>query len=114
VEVFPQYEQGLEGLEGFSHIILLYVFHCSEGYSLMVTPFLDDQQRGLFATRHPCRPNPLGLSIVRLLKREGNWLEIEGWMCWTRPPCWTSSLTCRTLTSADDVRTGWYERRSKE
>ncbi len=72
------YEQGLSDLEGFSHIILLYHFHQSTGYSLMVTPFLDDQKRGLFSTRAPRRPNPIGLSIVRLIKREGNRLTIEG------------------------------------
>ncbi len=72
------YEQGLSDLEGFSHIILLYHFHQSTGYSLIVTPFLDDQKRGLFSTRAPRRPNPIGLSIVRLIKREGNRLTIEG------------------------------------
>jgi len=73
-----EYEKGLSDLEGFSHIILLYHFHQSTGYSLMVKPFLDDQKRGLFSTRAPRRPNPIGLSIVRLIKREGNRLTIEG------------------------------------
>ncbi|RLB87234.1 MAG: tRNA (N6-threonylcarbamoyladenosine(37)-N6)-methyltransferase TrmO [Deltaproteobacteria bacterium] len=72
------YEQGLSDLEGFSHIILLYHFHQSTGYSLLVKPFMDDQKRGLFSTRAPKRPNPIGLSIVRLIKREGNRLTIEG------------------------------------
>jgi len=72
------YEQGLNDLEGFSHIILLYHFHQSKGYELMVKPFLDDQKRGLFSTRAPRRPNPIGLSIVRLVKREGNRLTVEG------------------------------------
>ncbi|MCD4721198.1 MAG: tRNA (N6-threonylcarbamoyladenosine(37)-N6)-methyltransferase TrmO [Desulfobacula sp.] len=73
-----EYEQGLNDLEGFSHIILLYHFHQSQGYSLIVKPFMDDHKRGLFSTRAPRRPNPIGLSIVRLLKREGNRLIIEG------------------------------------
>jgi len=73
-----EYEQGLTDLKGFSHIILLYLFHQSKGYNLMVKPFLDDQKRGLFSTRAPRRPNPIGLSIVRLIKREGNRLTIEG------------------------------------
>lgn len=72
------YEQGLSDLEGFSHIILLYHFHQSKGYNLMVKPFLDNQKRGLFSTRAPRRPNPIGLSIVRLIKREGNRLTIKG------------------------------------
>ena len=73
-----EYEQGLNDLEGFSHIILLYHFHRSKGYKLMVKPFLDDHKRGLFSTRAPKRPNPIGLSIVRLMKRDKNKLYIEG------------------------------------
>jgi tRNA-Thr(GGU) m(6)t(6)A37 methyltransferase TsaA len=76
VEVYPEFADGLQDLEGFSHIILLYAFHCSSGYSLQVKPFLDDQLRGLFATRHPCRPNPVGLSVVRLLARRENILAL--------------------------------------
>ena len=67
VEIYPQFTDGLQDIEGFSHLILLYVFHRSSEYSLKVTPFLDDQTHGLFATRYPCRPNPIGLSTVRLL-----------------------------------------------
>jgi tRNA-Thr(GGU) m(6)t(6)A37 methyltransferase TsaA len=78
VEIFPDFAGGMQYLEGFSHIILLYAFHCSAGYSLQVKPFLDDQLRGLFATRHPCRPNPIGLSVVWLLTRSENILDIEG------------------------------------
>ncbi|MBU8911859.1 MAG: tRNA (N6-threonylcarbamoyladenosine(37)-N6)-methyltransferase TrmO [Desulfobacterales bacterium] len=78
IVIDKEYEQGLNDLEGFSHIILLYHFHQSKGYNLMVKPFLDDQKRGLFSTRAPRRPNPIGLSIVRLIKREGNRLTIEG------------------------------------
>ncbi|RZB29988.1 MAG: hypothetical protein SRB1_02268 [Desulfobacteraceae bacterium Eth-SRB1] len=72
------YEQGLTDVEGFSHLILLYYFHRSKGYDLMVKPFLDDQQRGLFSTRAPRRPNPIGISIVRLLSRSGRILTIQG------------------------------------
>ncbi len=73
-----EYEEGLSDLEGFSHIILLYHFHKSKGYNLMVKPFMDDQQRGLFATRAPRRPNPIGLSIVQLIKIENNKISIQG------------------------------------
>lgn len=72
-----QFEQGLADLIGFSHIILLYHFHRSKDYDLMVTPFLDNQKRGLFSTRAPRRPNPIGLSIVRLIKQEKNRLTIK-------------------------------------
>jgi tRNA (adenine37-N6)-methyltransferase len=78
VEVYPEFAEGLQDVEGFSHLILLYVFHCSSDYTLRVKPFLDDQQRGLFATRYPARPNPIGLSVVRLLTQRGPVLEIEG------------------------------------
>lgn len=71
------YEQGLEDIQGFSHIILLYHFHRSRDYTLMVTPFLDKQKRGLFSTRAPRRPNPIGLSIVRLVKREKTVLTVR-------------------------------------
>ena len=73
-----EYEEGLSDLEGFSHIILLYHFHKSKGYNLMVKPFMDDQQRGLFSTRAPRRPNPIGLSIVQLIKIENNKISIQG------------------------------------
>jgi len=64
VEIYPDYVAGLKDLDGFSHIILLYLFHQSNGYALRVKPFLDHQERGLFAIRYPARPNPIGLSIV--------------------------------------------------
>lgn len=78
VEVAPEYAAGLDGLEGFSHIILLYVFHRSPGPRLTVRPFLDDTPHGVFATRHPDRPNPIGLSVVELIRREGNILHVRG------------------------------------
>jgi len=77
VELFPEYEEGLKDLEGFSHIILIYHFHLSEGYSLKVKPFLDESVRGLFSTRAPKRPNPIGVSVVRLEKIEGTTLYIS-------------------------------------
>ncbi len=73
----PQYEAGLRDLEGFSHIFLLYHFHLSSGYRLTVTPYLDTVERGLFATRAPRRPNPIGLSIVRLTGIDGWTLHIK-------------------------------------
>ena len=78
VEVYPEYAGGLQDIEGFSHITLLYWFHRSEGYRLLVRPFLDQVKRGLFATRHPARPNPIGISTVELLGREGNRLRVRG------------------------------------
>ena len=78
VEVFKEFEEGLRDVERYSHIILIYWFHRSRGYSLMVTPPGDARPRGLFATRAPDRPCPLGLSVVELLAREGNILKVKG------------------------------------
>jgi tRNA-Thr(GGU) m(6)t(6)A37 methyltransferase TsaA len=77
VDIFPEYAEGLSDLKGFSHIILLYHFHLSKGFSLKVKPYLDKQLRGVFATRAPARPNPIGMSIVRLIKVEGEKLSIR-------------------------------------
>lgn len=77
VELFPEYVEGLKDLEGFSHIILIYHFHLSKHTSLRVKPYMDDELRGVFATRAPSRPNPIGISVVRLVKVEGNILHIQ-------------------------------------
>jgi len=77
IELLPKYSEGLEDLEGFSHIILIYHFHLSKGCSLKVMPYLDDKLHGVFATRAPSRPNPIGVSIVQLTKIEGNILHIK-------------------------------------
>jgi len=71
------YEPGLADLAGFSRIIVLYLFHRSQGYALTVIPFLDTRPRGLFATRAPRRPNPIGLSVLRLTGMEGIRLLVE-------------------------------------
>lgn len=77
IEINSEYIEGLQDLDGFSHIFLIYHFHLSKGYSLMVKPFMDDTIKGLFATRAPRRPNPIGISVVRLVKIEKNILHIE-------------------------------------
>jgi len=77
VEVFPEYAGGLKDLQEFSHIILIYHFHLSRGFSLEVKPFMDDHLRGVFATRAPRRPNSIGISVVRLERIEGNRLFIK-------------------------------------
>lgn len=71
VEVFAEFAEGLRDIELFSHVYLLYAFHRAARVSLTVVPFLDKQQHGVFATRAPCRPNALGLSIVRVVSRDG-------------------------------------------
>ena len=77
VEVFPKYAEGLKDVEGFSHIILIYHFHLSSGSSLTAKPYMDSKERGVFAMRGPSRPNPIGISIVRLIGIEGNIIHIQ-------------------------------------
>ncbi|MFP3855170.1 MAG: tRNA (N6-threonylcarbamoyladenosine(37)-N6)-methyltransferase TrmO [Anaerolineales bacterium] len=76
VHLTEEFADGLQDLAGFSHVILLYHFHQTEEPRLRVVPFLDQVERGVFATRAPVRPNPIGVSIVELLEVDGNQLRI--------------------------------------
>jgi tRNA-Thr(GGU) m(6)t(6)A37 methyltransferase TsaA len=113
VEVYLEFAAGLEDIEGFSHIILLYVFHQSSGFSLRVKPYLDDHLHGLFATRYPKRPNPIGISVVRLAARQENILQIDGVDVLDGTPLldikpYVSEFDLRTAT-----RSGWLEGRGE-
>jgi tRNA-Thr(GGU) m(6)t(6)A37 methyltransferase TsaA len=77
VEIFLEYAEGLKDIEGFSHIILLYHFHLSKESTLIAKPYMDNETHGVFAMRGPSRPNPIGISVVRLVKVEGNMLHIR-------------------------------------
>ena len=114
-EVGAAYEEGLQDLSGFSHIILLYHFHRSRGYRLRVTPFLDDAPRGLFATRAPRRPNPIGLSVVRLLRVEGATLYIANVDILDGTPLLDIKPYVpdfNAIQAEEEIRTGWLEHRS--
>jgi len=78
VEILPEFEEGLLDVEGFSHLFVIWVFDRSEGFELVGTPPTDKRPHGVFATRSPRRPNPLGLTVVRLLAREGRRLRVSG------------------------------------
>jgi len=78
VEIKKEFEPGLKDLQGFSHICLVYLFHKSAGYKLEVVPYLDTGTRGVFATRAPRRPNPIGVTVVELLSLDGNRIEFAG------------------------------------
>ena len=114
VQVHPAFADGLKDIEGFSHIHLLYAFHESTGYDLSVQPFLDDQHHGVFATRHPRRPNPIGMSIVRLVSRQGNQLTVEGVDVLDGTPLLDIKPYVPEFDIRHDVRTGWYAARSKQ
>jgi tRNA-Thr(GGU) m(6)t(6)A37 methyltransferase TsaA len=77
VEIWPEYVEGLQDVDGFSHIILIYHFHLSGAPSLKVKPFMDSEAHGVFAIRAPSRPNPIGISVVRLVRIEDNILHIQ-------------------------------------
>jgi tRNA-Thr(GGU) m(6)t(6)A37 methyltransferase TsaA len=78
LEILPEFEEGLKDIEGFSHLFVLWVFNKAEGYSLLGTPPTDDRPHGVFATRSPYRPNPIGLTVVELIGREGSRLSVRG------------------------------------
>jgi len=111
VEVFSEFEKGLQDLSGFSHIILIYHFHRSGNYSMQVKPFLDPEPRGVFATRAPSRPNAIGLSIVRLLGIEGRHLQVLGMDILDGTPLLDIKPYVPGFDEAPDVRTGWLEDR---
>jgi tRNA (adenine37-N6)-methyltransferase len=78
LEILPEFEPGLKDIEGFSHLFVLWVFDRSEGSALEGAPPCDTRSHGVFATRSPFRPNPIALTVVRLLRREGNRLHVRG------------------------------------
>lgn len=114
VEVDPAFAAGLADLEEFSRIILLYAFHRSEGYRLRVVPFLDDCEHGVFATRAPRRPNPIGLSVVRLVGVEGRRLLIEDVDILDGTPLLDIKPYVPSFDAFPDERTGWFGRTVRE
>jgi tRNA-Thr(GGU) m(6)t(6)A37 methyltransferase TsaA len=78
LEILPEFEAGLTDIEGFSHLFVMWVFDRSEGFDLLGTPPSDNRPHGVFATRSPRRPNPIGLTVVELLRREGTLLRVRG------------------------------------
>jgi tRNA-Thr(GGU) m(6)t(6)A37 methyltransferase TsaA len=113
VEVFAQYLEGLQDLDGFSHILLLYHFHRSRGFNLQVVPFLDTRSRGLFATRAPRRPNPIGLSLVRLDRIENNVLHIRNVDILDKTQLLDIKPYVPEFDSQAKVRTGWLAEAGK-
>lgn len=78
LEIDKKFSEGLTDLEDFSHIIVIFGLHKAEGFKLLTTPFLDNTPRGVFATRSPHRPNPIGMTIVKIIKRKHNILRVSG------------------------------------
>ena len=113
IEVFKEFEDGLKDIEGFSHIIIVYYFHSSKNYSLNVKPFLDRELRGVFATRHPRRPNRIGISTVRLLERKENLLKIKGMDVVDGTPLLDIKPYVQKFDERKNVKIGWLEDKLK-
>lgn len=107
IEVFDHFQAGLKDLDGFSHIFLLYLFHQSDGFKLHVIPFMDTTPRGVFATRAPKRPNPIGLSIVELDRIEDNVLHVRNIDILDGTPLLDIKPYVPKFDRPEAVRSGW-------
>lgn len=115
VELFPEYVEGLKDIEGFSHLFLIYHFDRAQAHCLVQKPFLDgSRERGIFATRHFNRPNHIGLSLVELLKVNGNVLEIRGVDILDGTPLLDIKPYVRQFDIRENVRSGWFDDRRIE
>jgi tRNA-Thr(GGU) m(6)t(6)A37 methyltransferase TsaA len=113
VEVYPEYSDGLKDIEGFSQLILIYHFHKSEGCQLITKPFLDREKKGIFSIRYFTRPNPIGISIVRLLKINGCILEVGEVDMLDETPLLDIKPYVPQFDIKENVRNGWYNTASE-
>ena len=111
IELDPAFADGLADLDGFSHLVLLYHLDRMAGARLTVVPFLDDRPHGIFATRSPARPNPIGMSTVRLLGIDGSTIRIEDVDILDGTPLLDIKPYVPQLDDRADPRIGWYEGR---
>ncbi len=110
VEVFPEFEEGLKDIEGFSHLILVFFFHKSNKENLTGKPYLEDKEHGIFAIRSPHRPNHIGISIVKLLKREKNILHIQEIDMLDSTPLLDIKPYVKPFDKRENIRCGWLEK----
>lgn len=108
VELNPEFSAGLKDLDGFSHLILIYHFHQSQGFALEVKPFLDDNLHGVFATRAPRRPNSIGISIVRLVAVEDGRLHVEDVDILDGTPLLDIKPYIPEIDTREAERCGWF------
>lgn len=109
VEVFHEFTEGLKDIDGFSHLILIYHFHRVAGVELLPKPFLDSRQHGIFATRAPVRPNPIGMSVVRLAGVRGRELEISNLDVIDGTPVLDIKPYVPQFDAVEDCQIGWLE-----
>ena len=109
IEVFKEFEEGLKDIEGFSHIIVIFWFHKSQGYHLLVKTPWDDVLHGLFATRSPNRPCPLGLTVAELVARQNNILEVKGLDAIDGTPLLDIKPYVPSIDERSAAKPGWLE-----
>jgi len=114
VELLPEYEAGLRDLEGFSHIYLIYYFHRAKPAQLILKPYLEDVEHGIFATRAPHRPNPIGFSLVRLVERQDNILIVEDVDILDGTPLLDIKPFIPRFDYRENVCAGWQEQVGEE
>ena len=114
VEVFSEFVDGLADLQGFSHIFLIYHFHLAKPFALQVKPFLDDKSHGLFATRAPSRPNPIGVSIVELIDIENSILHIRDIDVVDQTPLLDIKPYVPDFDAKKTKKIGWLEDKTKK
>jgi tRNA-Thr(GGU) m(6)t(6)A37 methyltransferase TsaA len=112
IKIYSEFSEGLVDLDGFSHIILIYHLHLSTGSSLKVIPFMDNNSHGIFSTRSPKRPNPIGLSVVKLNKIEKNILFIENIDILDGPPLLDIKPFIPDVDCPNVDKLGWLEGKS--
>ena len=110
----PEYMEGIIDLDGFSHIILIYVFHKAGEPELTVVPFLDQHPHGVFATRAPKRPNPIGVSVVRLIAIKENILRLENVDMLNASPVLDIKPYVPAFDQPENVRIGWLQKRDHQ
>jgi len=109
IEVFREFEEGLKDIDGFSHIIVIYWFHKSQGYHLLAKTPWDDILHGLFTTRSPHRPCPLGLTVVELVAREKNILKVKGLDAIDGTPLLDIKPYVPSIDEKLPIKSGWFE-----
>ncbi len=109
IEVFREFEEGLKDIEGFSHIIVIYWFHESQGYHMLVKTPWENSLHGLFTTRSPHRPCPLGLTVVELIAREKNYLKVKGLDAIDGAPLLDIKPYIPGVDERSIVKLGWLE-----
>jgi tRNA (adenine37-N6)-methyltransferase len=107
IEIYPEFAAGLKDLDGFSHIILIYHMHLVEKFLLLVKPFLDDEKRGIFATRAPVRPNPIGMTVVRVIEIKDNLLIVEDIDMIDQTPLLDIKPCLPIIDDIQSLRLGW-------